>query len=502
MFKKEKAFSFLDSYWFYVGFILKALLLLLIVYTDHISLTNFFEGIAKKGGDYPEQLGTIDNLVDYGTISQVAGTNPPPYAGRTPGFIFPYIFYRLFTSTFLALQIQVIMQMVLTVLASKCMYELILEYTHKKEMAWIAFFVVCSFNYITWVDFEVCPESFSNSSYIISMFFFNKYYSQNHLKYLLWSGMLIAWCFFLRGFTIPYALIFVGALAYIHLIKKKDYFLFIKASAIFLIPFVICVTIWTTRNYLQFERLIPLQNAFVPGATYAVEKNYNYVAKTSILHVRKLVSAWGGDCLWTYPKTEMNWMLSMNEEEAAGYKFKEAIFCKGFTRDSLEILRQLLRQSFRSDLSDDDHQRIEHTIVLKSDSYLQTFKNNNALIYAIRPLLRAKNFFNKNSVADWPIKKGTFIYYYKVLPLFLYYLIISIAFIGLFWLVAKKRMTLILSLFFGHILILLIEFGYFIELIQYRYFATAYLGCLFISVVFISVLMNKGEAKLKPIAIK
>lgn len=496
MLKKEKVFSFFDSYWFYVGFALKALLLVLVVYTDHISQTNYFEGIAKKGGDYPEQLGTIDNLVDFGTLSQVAGVDAPPYAGRTPGFIFPYFFYRLFTTTFVALQIQVILQMLLTVFAAKYMYELVLQYGEKKGLALISFFVVCMFNYITWVDFEVCPESFSNSAYIIGAFFFNKYFTKNSFKYLWLSGILIAWCFFLRGYTIPYALIFICALAYIHLFKKKDWFLFIKASAIFFIPFTICVAVWTTRNYIQFKKIIPLQNTFVPGESYAIEKNYNYVAKTSIIHIRKLVSAWGGDCLWTYPNTEMNWMLSMKDEEAEKYEFPEAIFCRGFTRDSLEMLRGLLKQSFRSDLSDEEHQKLEHLIISKSNSYLQTFKEQHPLIYSMRPILRAKNFFNKNAVADWPIKKGTVVYYYKVLPLLLYYLIVIGALIGLVWLVIKKRMNIILSLFFGHILILLFEFGYFIELIQYRYFATAYLGCVFIFFVFISMIMNRGIVKL------
>jgi hypothetical protein len=493
--RSDYFFNFFNKYWLYIGFGLKAALLLLIVYADYINNTQFFTGIAKKGGDYSEQLGTIDNLVDYGTISQVSDFNGAPYASRTPGFIFPYVFYRYFLSTFWALQAQVVLQILLTVIASKCFYELVLEYTRKRSFAILSFFIICLGNYVSWLDFEVSPESFSNSAYIICLFLFNRYVKQGQLIHLFLAGLFAAWCFFLRGYTIAYSLIFFIALTYIQLVKRKSIIGLVKACSVFFLPFFLCVTIWTIRNYAQFHRIIPLQNAFVPGKKYEVEENYQYVAKQSVMKIRKLISVWGGDCLWTYPNTDMHWMIRMSDEEAAHYPFSSKIFCEGFTRDSLFALRTLLQQSMSFDYTEEEHQKLEEKIITKCDAYILALKKNNSLLYALSPLLRVKNFFNKNSVADWPIQKGSFIYYYKFIPLVLYFVFGLGAFIAMIWLLFKRRYNLLLLVFAGHIFMLLFEFGYLIELIQYRYYASAYLASVFVFFVFASELSNRMKLK-------
>jgi len=311
------------------------------------------------------------------------------------------------------------------------------------------------------------------------------------LKYLLISGMFAAWCFFLRGYTIAYAIAFLIAILYIEWFKKKDFLLFIKASFMFIVPFVLCVSIWTTRNYIQFSKFIPLQNAFMPGSKGEIGEDYKYVAKQSILKIRKLISVWGGDCLWTYPNTEMNWMIRMTDEEAERYKFPKKIFCEGFTRDSLNDLRLLLKESMSEDYTNEQHKELEISIISKCDKFKETLRINNSFLYAMSPILRVKNFFNKNSVADWPIKKGNLIYFYKFIPLALYFLFGLGAFIGMIWLVIKREMKLFIVLLIGHVFILLFEFGYLIELIQYRYYATAYMASVFVFFVFSSSLINK-----------
>lgn len=311
------------------------------------------------------------------------------------------------------------------------------------------------------------------------------------IKHLLLSGMFAAWCFFLRGYTIAYASAFLVAISYITLVKKKDMLLFVKASFVFFMPFVLCVSIWAARNYVQFHKFIPLQNAFIPGSKYKGEENYFYVAKQSILEVRKLVCIWGGDCLWTYPNTEMNWIIRMTDEEAKNYKFPEIIFCEGFNRDSLDKLRFLVRESMSQNYTNEQHKEMELKIILKCEEYSTTLRKNNSLLYFMSPVLRIKNFYNKNVVPDWPIRKGSLVYFYKFIPLVLYFLFALGAFIGIIWLVFKREMKLLTVLLVGHIFILLLEFGYLIELIQYRYYATAYLASVFVFFVFASSVMNR-----------
>ena len=240
-----------------------------------------------------------------------------------------------------------------------------------------------------------------------------------------------------------------------------------------------------------------MQTAYVPGADYKEELGYSSgTAKYSIVQTRKLFCAWGGDNLWYCPGTEMNWILEMTNDEAQKHVFPANIFCSGFTKDSLLLLRKLIALSFKDSLTKEDHNKIESQIINKSNNYLTTFKNNHPVIYAFSPVLRDKNFFNKNTVADWPILKGSMFYYYKFIPLFLYYLTMILVLVASLWLLLNKSINLIVSVCLGHVFVLLFEFGYLIELIHYRYFASAYMACIFISCYFIGkITMNRLSTK-------
>ena len=206
---------FYNKHWFLFGLGLKFVLLVGFIFADYYNQSHLFSGIAKPGSDYSEQLNTIDNLVDHGVLSM---DGVSPYAGRTPGFIFPYYFIRLLFSKTIAWQFQILFQILFNVLAARCMYKLVWRYTNNKRVSLFAFISVCVVTYVSWIDFELSPESLAISSYVMGLFYFNEHINKNKISYLWLSGLLMGWSFFLRGFTIPYSLIFV----LLHTVQKNN----------------------------------------------------------------------------------------------------------------------------------------------------------------------------------------------------------------------------------------------------------------------------------------
>lgn len=194
-----KFYKFFDKYWFYLALVLKTLLLAALVYADKKSGFGFFTGFTKNFADYDEQLGTIDNLVKHGTLGQFMSGKVEPYAGRTPGFIFPYFIFRLFANSLVAGHLQVICQIILNIIAARCFYNLVLKYTYRKSLSIVAFFIVFIANYLSWIDFELSSESYANSAFVIAMFLLDKHFTTISYKKLFVAGMLFGWCFFLRA---------------------------------------------------------------------------------------------------------------------------------------------------------------------------------------------------------------------------------------------------------------------------------------------------------------
>lgn len=436
-------------------------------------------GLAIIHNDFNEFIEPCNQLVEKG-IYALKNSNQP-YMSRLPGYGFPYIIYRFLFSAFISIQLIVLSQIVLSSFAIYALGHIIFLFTKNKKYFYFTILIFPIFIFFNKEDLFTGPASFSYSAFILHLFFLQEFFNNKKNKHLLISGGFLTWLFFLRPFT----LIFIGSLI-VSLMMKRNFKLNhkIKILILLFLPFIFFEVVWTTRNYLNTGKFIPLQDAYVPGQEFKYTEgcDINCTAKYSVVGVRKLVASWGGNSNWFIPGTEMHWFFNKNQESDDDYTFlKKNIFSKGFNKDSLQNLKSIFLASFNPKINIEERKKIDKNILQKSKEFKNIFKVNHPFqFYFTSYILRFKNFLLINPTADWPgksfMKSSLFYKIYKLLTIILYF-IITISTLALTFINLKsiKEETLINYCVLSNIFLIMI-FTAFIELSTFSYYITGFIG--------------------------
>lgn len=447
--------------------------------------------------DRSEYIAPIDNYIDGGTYS--LSFHGSPYAGRLPGYIFPYILFRSLFNQNISLILLGIFTVLMSVFASLKLYQLIIDQTASKVAGVISIISLEILPYYWHWDWTLHPNSLSASCLILAFFYLYRFFTAQKKSELFYAGFFLAWLFLLRGFTFLFIPITLPILFFF---MKKNRYSFkntLVCFSLFLSPLLFSETAWITRNYISLNEFIPLQTSFVPGANSSNgEYGYGSYTKYSMTKLRELINCWGGDNFWYFKNADLKWFASSETQLSAEEQFSKKIFSEKLDPASLNELRTAVSYSFKKDLTLAQHDSIEKLVVQKSSELKNEFMRSHALyFYLVAPFMRLNNFLIKNTTQDWPglafkdspvWKKAL-----KLLSLLIYgtsLILLSTLFILKFKNILKQSFLLLLFLYSTCIIL---TFAFVINSAHYSYYIFGYIP----SVILIICLLSPSIRNLK-----
>lgn len=374
-----------------------------------------FNGPFLRSADHAEYLRPVDNLIERG-IYAMDGYNDP-YAGRLPGFVFPYILFRALLNENAALCCLGVFILTLAIIASYTLGLLLFNLTQKRWTFVLGFLLMNLAPYHWHYDWTLHTSSLGVSSLVFFCYYFHSYLQNTKAKYLLLAGFFLAWLIFLRGFCLVYLPVTLLFVVYIERQRSAGFKSLITSLIVFSSSFIIMESIWVARNFISMHQFIPLQTSFVPvGNSKNPEHSAGSNSKYSVMKIRELVFAWGGENAWYFKNSDMGWFLNSPKTDSA-FQFDKSIFFEGFTLDSLKQLRNnlILSSTLFGDTKKQDS--VEQATANLAIRLKERFVANKKLYsYLYAPIKRTKNLFVQNVTQDWPgVNSGVLAFIQKVL---------------------------------------------------------------------------------------
>lgn len=485
--------------WLLLALAIKLFLFFIFIHPDN-NPKRKFSGPFIKSADHAEYITPIDNYIEKGIYAMEGYSEP--YAGRLPGFVFPYIIFRAITNEPTANILLGCFILALSIVASFVLSLLLFNLTQKRWAFIIGFLLINFVPYFWHYEWTLHPSSLGISCLIFFAYYFHNYITKQSQKQLLYAGFFLAWLVLLRGFCLVYLPIVVLFLLAFERSAGKTLKEITIALFIFLIPFGIAESAWVTRNYISLHKFIPLQTSFVPGSdSKNTEYGYRSITKYSLTKVRELIFTWGGENAWYFPDSDISWFGWKGGNYKSYFKFDESIFFEGFTKDTLIALRNEVIFSYRDSLSDAQHDSIESKIIRTSEHLKEKFKaNKTAYFYINAPIKRIKNYLFRNSTQDWPgplfkesnlVQKGT-----KFISLMGYaILLLQILIFPVLYLKnrEKKGLANFYLMCYALLIASIFPFAYLIAMAHYTYFIFGFTLLIPIFVFNLSVLVFKNK---------
>ena len=445
--------------------------------------------------DHSEYISPTDNLIDKGIYS--LNKKNESYAGRLPGFIFPYILFRVFfnakVSGFLLGIFIFLMACISNYLACLLSYKI-----SKSYYAFIFTFLFLNIlPYFFFWDFILHPYSLAFSVLVLALYFLDLFVNDfKRLTMLLLSGLTFTWLFMLRGYTVFFIPIVFFFLVYY--LRRKGMKIRLLALFVYFLPLLFFESLWVLRNYMVFDKFIPLQTDFI---NIQDSKNSSYTlrspTKFSMLKLRELIDCWGGDNFWYFKHSDMSWFFTRDSTIDMDDYFNHDIYFTGFSKDTLIELKKDVLYSYLPTTNGKLSDSIEQRIINKSVRLKKSFKENRKFYYWVKaPVYRLKNFLLKNPTQDWPTtsfnESNLFIKFLKIFSFSQYYCILLLS---LFFFFIKRKSTY-QKLYVLMALSVVFVFTFMINATHYSYFSYSFLllvlvASMTISEIFEGVFKNK-----------
>jgi hypothetical protein len=106
----------------------------------------------------------------------------------------------------------------------------------------------------------------------------------------------------------------------------------------FLLPLLLSLTLWTTRNVLTLDKFLPLEDAW--HLSYPHEPEYG----SGGMAMRKLIRAWGGDMLYWTEGSMGNVLMNPNTELSVEDDLPDRIYTPDYQADSIQLLKSFYLQ--------------------------------------------------------------------------------------------------------------------------------------------------------------
>jgi len=374
--------------WPPLAFVIKILFVMYMLSAAHANDLyddSFINYLVFEAKDYvyfikPAQRYFTDSLLTY-------QGNGIPFAGRMPGYSFPYILLRYLFAHNTALTLLIVAQIALSAI-SIYWVALSAKLFYKKDIAFYVAFVIYAFaNITTAFDFQTMTESFAVSSCCGFMFFMFKYFlQQKENKHLIAAGFFAMWTIFLRPFMGVIIVIVPIILAIFSFREKQRIFVTIKSIFCFLVCFVVAETAWITRNYLALHKFVPLETN--------ITESYGKLYSKAWIEIRTLTTTLGESAAYFEPNTMAAWFKGRTDTSKSVYfQFKTNKLQRlTYNKDSLLWLKKNYLK-FHAETNKKVEAQLETTCINTALRYKKEYEQKNKLnIYIKFPLVRLKNY--------------------------------------------------------------------------------------------------------------
>lgn len=461
------------TFWIITALFIRVCLLLIFIDSARQTFPDrMISGFVMMQNDYEYFLGPVDEYYKTG-IFQYEHAPGKTFAGRMPGYSFPYLVLRSFLEKDSAQTVLFTLQILLSAI---CVYLLSLtayKVVKRREIFIVTFLLFAISIHTSIFDIFTLAESFSVSAIILFLYYGVKYFETEKAFHLLLAGLFAAWAIFLRPF-LGLILVLMPALIFIYRKKQDTIGRLIKLSFIFALPFILFETAWIARNFSSLGKFIPLETSL--SESYGERGAY----RTSAISIRQLINSWGGEPGEFYEGSEGEWFHFAPLEKAGEYHFNDYVFNSTFNRDSLIYLKKIFNASVDETYSEsqkDSLNMLASTIALR---YAADYKKNNTLrFYLLNPVIRTYRLVLPNGTRLLPLPPFSQMnIFQKAVKLFYFgfYFVITLSGIAgmLIFLIKDRNKNPGAMLLLVYPVVILLTLTFFSSIIEYRYYITAY----------------------------
>lgn len=234
---------------------------------------------------------------------------------------------------------------------------------------YITFFLYAFSSFVSIWDHYGLSDSFSTSFLVFSFYLFVVYFITGNLKQLLLSGFFLAWSLFFRPIN---GMIFACLLLIWLTQNKNGLSHYIKNAFIFVLPCVIAIGLWTTKNFVTFKRFMPLQGSFTECYATALSKEH--------LAIRNLIIAWGADYQEWSVHTEAEWFFTKKWDYRKKNLFSPKVFTSYYNLDSLIWLKTNYDSLRRPvPLAPEIKTEIQRKMIASSERFVSSYRSEKPL---------------------------------------------------------------------------------------------------------------------------
>ncbi len=381
--------------------------------------------------------------------------------GRMPGLLPIYVPLRLLFSVEWTQAIIIILQFLTGVISVYALSKTALLIFKKERIFYITFFLYAFSSFVSIWDHVGYSDSFAISFLIFSFYFLIKYKETLNWKHLFFSGFFIAWSVFFRpihGLAVPLAFLFF-------LFDIRNIIQTIKRGIIYSLVLIITLSMWTYKNYRDFNKIVVLQGSMI--------ECFPRMITQELLSIRELITVWGGDTQPWSKGSDAEWLLTKKTDEDKTEPESKNIYTSAYNIDSLRILKKKYFASINDTISEAERNALKKYVNTKSLIYLESYKKEHFFRYLlVNRLIITKRLLVPPRLDDLPfppLAKMSIIHKVAKGGYFLLLIFVNIVgVIGCFLALRKRKFLAIIPLAF--IFTLTFIFGY----VEQRYLLPAY----------------------------
>ena len=320
-----------------IFFVLALLINIFWLYTSKITHNPDGSNIYISGIELQKDLNASENFIKTGNY--YFGKNnigEDDYTYRLPGFLFIYLPFRLFFSIHGTLTAIVILQVLLSALASVVLSHIVYNLTKNSIFFYLAFFLFLGGAYVQQYNFGLNRESLATYVLIFALYYLQKWNSNKNYALLFVFSLLLTWCFLYRAFLAPPIFLIFTIILFYQWNKTKK--LPIKLALIIFLPSFLFFSYWIPRNYI-------LTGKFIPHETCAS------VSLKSANGESQLIKTWGGNIFGWIENSEASWFESSDStkgKEVSDKIIPSFIFSDKLTLDTLKKARAFYKIAINS----------------------------------------------------------------------------------------------------------------------------------------------------------
>lgn len=437
-------------------------------------------GFFFYGNDAHSYLDPIESFIDHGSFLLDGEIS----AFRMPGYLLlygiPYLLFGQETGLFVLSLFNLIIDVATCVLLFRLLLRIVKpNWAFLILLGYMIYPRIASFGYLG------MPEVIASFCLVGIVHCAIELQSTFKKKYIWFSALLITQLVFMKPIAvllIPVILahvlivFFKNSMSLRHLALTGLSYLFVPCLAI---------SLWTMRNYAQFDTFMPLSSALTWTGP---DQGFRSFCRRTGLEFQ----SWGGDDAraWFVPNDHY-WY---NEEFAQSNPFPDYIFTSEYNLDSLVSLRTLWHRSIK--MADDDPNKVllEEVIETKFLDYANSFifEKPHHFLITIRVKLLSNFVLIKDSFSPFSQNSPVFLVIRVLYFATYYFLILGIVFSLIAGFVRRKEpemvlMALMIIVFIGsHVLMGRIENRYLLPILPFGLIGYAWL---------ISALVQRGILK-------